>query len=335
MSNRRYWLSFIGIVLILLLIPYNISYHASAPIIIEGLFYGRYPSLVSQLAIQLVNLALITLPSAYFKYRMNDEKSKDQMAQLAVYVYILTIIVLWIIVPTQVYGWYPGGYTDSPSRFLTNYGSMLLIFAVLLPVLRRFRSKHSPQKNSRNIWPIVFFVSLVFAPIYTMFYSMGVGPDTFSIAMIYAAIGFVAWFETRYSSQGGGISFEYRLGMFPVAWLSIFVLFPLTYFIYTLQEFKRGNASRRRLVLSALLASSVFIFEVFSLILEFLFGVGFYISFPTPIILIVAYFYNKHAATEISEEPPASSAPEEQALVKVPVTYLVLSKIRKMLSRRE
>jgi hypothetical protein len=334
-SNRRNWLGFIGTVLTLLLVPYNISAHASAPIIIEGLFYGRFGSLASQIAIQVVNLALITLPSAYFNYRMNDEKSKDQIAQLAVYVYILTIVVLWIIVPSQVYGWYPGGYTDSPSRFLTNYGSMLLIFSVLLPVLRRYRSKHSSQNTPRDIWSIVFFVSLVFAPIYVMFYSIGVGPDTFSIIMIYAAIGFAAWFDPGFSNQSAGISFEYRLGMFPVAWLSIFVLLPLTYFIYTLQEFNRGNASRRRLVLSTLLASSVFIFQAFSLILEWLIGTNIGLSLPTPVILIVAYYYHKYAAVEIDEEPSVAPAREGEALVKVPVTYLVLSKIREVLSRSE
>ncbi len=335
MSKKRNWLTFIGIVIILLLIPYNVSYNPSAPIIIEGLFYGRFPSLASHLAFQLVNLALITLPSAYFVYRMNDERSKDQTAQLAIYVYILTIVVLWIIVPSQVYGWYAQGYIDTPSRFLTNYGSMLLVFAVLLPVLRRNSTRHGSQKNSGDIWAIVFFVLLVFAPIYVLFYSIGVGPDTFSIIMVYAAIGFAAWLETRFSNQAGGISFEYRLGMFPVAWLSIFVLFPLTYFIYMLQEFKRGNASKRRLVLSALLASSVFIFQAFHLILQWLAGVNLGFSFPTPLVLLVAYYYKKHAITETEERARTIPTQEDQTIVKVPMTYLVLSKIREMRSRRE
>ena len=335
MSTKKNWLSFIGMVILLLLIPYNVSYHPSAPIIIEGLFYGRYPSLASQLVFQLVNLALITLPSAYFVYRMNDERTKDQIAHLAIYVYILTIAVLWIIVPSQVYGWYAQGYSETPSRFLTNYGSMLLVFAVLLPVLRRNSTTHGSRKNSRDIWAIVFFVLIVFAPIYVLFYSMGVGPDTFSIVMVYAAIGFAAWLETRFSNQAGGISFGYRLGMFPVAWLSIFVLLPITYFIYMLQEFKRGNASKRKLVLSVLLASSVFIFQVFSLILQWLAGVNVGFSFPTPLVLLAAYYYKKHAITETEEEARTIPTKEDQTIVKVPMTYLVLSKIRKMLSRRE
>lgn len=363
-NSWKSWKSTIAKILVVLLFPLAVGinfggfYWASALLQIGSSTFTPFDTLL------IVTISvLIMLPGIFFERRIRSKPIKDSIRKIAV----ASLLITWLVPLVPSFFFVP--VIAMVVIFVpTFYIPLLSIsFFIILPILdREFVIRHTPEQfrnrkysqlsrdlksyvgNSRYLYMIVW-TGLLFSPIV----STGLWGDILIESVLYSVRIFAMdpWF-------GGwelmSLSISYTIVSTSLIH-SAFLIFSLRFlFVRDLLRYNEGNVTRSRLIsmgiLSEIVPVTIMTLILYMASLTFGFPIGFYsLMLPTPIFPLLGYAYVRMSRNLSSAiilwdteehrmwfETDGTPSPEQQPKdmgIKVPIAYLIRSRLLKRMKR--
>ncbi|MHA2026049.1 MAG: hypothetical protein ACW98U_09130 [Candidatus Thorarchaeota archaeon] len=358
------WMSTIAKILVVLLFPIGVGINFGNFYWASALLQIGIPGFTLVVTLQIAAFSvLIMLPGIFFERRIKSKPITESIRKMAV----VSILITWLVplvsslsIPPMI------AVITNPVFIVPNFFMPLLSisFFIILPILdREFILRHTPEQFQYRKYPqlsrdlknyvgksrylfMLIWTGLLFSPII----SIGYWTDTLIDSVL---------FTVEISSGGVWLDFMSLVISFSIRSTTTihaaFLIFSLRFiFVRDLFRFNEGNITRSRLIsmgiLSEIAPVAILTLVQFMTYLVFGFPFEFYSwILPTPIFPILGYVYvrmSRNLSSAIilwdTEEhrmwfdTDTIQAPDQQPKdlgIKVPITYLIRSRLLKRMRR--
>ncbi|MFW9787388.1 MAG: hypothetical protein ACFFE2_08545 [Candidatus Thorarchaeota archaeon] len=362
MTGRITWrkpsLPFIIKLLVVLLFPLNVysegQYYSWVSILFS---ISNYQSLRLTSFYALVVAIVILFPGFLFERRLNSKPFSESARKLTVVCCILT----WFIGVILMLFLGPLWLSDLLYFIIMSTPNLTFAFFIILPTIMRESTKRGITKDlwylsygfvsatfrkkfrrTRILTGVLWF-GLVFSPFLLRFNWGWYSPTFQFISLILAGSAFL------YIPWLGAFGFQLLITVFPALYIPVIAVLSSVRIIFVRDIFRYQNklVTRSRLISVALLGEllpSALVTTFYLITIPSSGFVSYLLFYPTPILPIIGLIYAKldkiqpikeelwpdyeHRMWFEKEREPYTPPPAEES-IKVPLTYLLISQIRK------